>query len=94
MLYERVLVILNFKILRMKKSLLLLASALFVVSCSLPEGGNKGRLKKTDDVVRYDDPNAPHGTYEAKVDTTKAAPVQTAVAAPVEAAKVDSVKVK
>lgn len=79
----------------MKKSVLLLASALFVVSCSLPEGGNKGRIKKSDDVVRYDDPNAPHATYEAKADTAKTATVQTAaVIAKPEAAKVDSTKVK
>lgn len=90
-----VLVLLSFKILEMKKSVLLLASALLIVSCSLPEGGNKGRLKKTDDVVRYDDPNAPHGTHEAKADTVKTTPVKTAeVTVKPETAKVDSVKVK
>lgn len=78
----------------MKKSVLLLASALVIVSCSLPEGGNKGRVKKTDDVVRYDDPNAPKGTYKAVVDTTKAALVQTAAVEEMPAAKVDSVKAK
>lgn len=49
----------------MKKSVILLASAILVVSCDLPAGGNKGRIVKTDDIVRYDDPNAPHGTYKA-----------------------------
>mgnify|MGYP007088035619 FL=1 len=56
----------------MKKSVILLASAILVVSCDLPAGGNKGRLKKTDEVVRYDDPNAPHGTYHPTADSTKA----------------------
>ena len=55
----------------MKKSLILLASAILVVSCDIPQGGNKGRLKKTDDVVRYDDPNAPHGTYKPSADSAK-----------------------
>jgi len=50
---------------------ILLASAILVVSCDLPAGGNKGRIVKTDDVVRYDDPNAPHGTYEAAADSAK-----------------------
>jgi len=54
----------------MKKSVILLASAILVVSCDLPAGGNKGRIVKTDDVVRYDDPNAPHGTYTAPADST------------------------
>ncbi len=56
----------------MKKSVILLASAILVVSCDLPAGGNKGRLKKEGDVVRYDDPNAPHGTYHPTADSTKA----------------------
>jgi len=51
---------------------ILLASALLVISCDLPAGGNKGRIVKTDDVVRYDDPNAPHGTYKPAADSTKA----------------------
>ncbi|MPS72856.1 MAG: hypothetical protein E2590_06820 [Chryseobacterium sp.] len=55
----------------MKKSVILLASAILVVSCDLPAGGNKGRLKKTDEVVRYDDPNAPHGTYKPVADSSK-----------------------
>lgn len=55
----------------MKKSVILLASALLVISCDLPAGGNKGRLKKEGDVVRYDDPNAPHGTYHPTADSTK-----------------------
>ena len=49
-----------------------MASAILVVSCDLPAGGNKWRLKKTDEVVRYDDPNAPHGTYHPTADSTKA----------------------
>ena len=56
----------------MKKSLILLASAILVVSCDLPAGGNKGRIVKTDEVVRYDDPNAAHGTYKPASDTAKA----------------------
>ncbi|KAF1857494.1 hypothetical protein Lal_00042813 [Lupinus albus] len=48
------------------------------------QGGNKGALKKTDDVVRYDDENAEAPTYKEKTDTTTAKTV-----APV-AAKVDS----
>jgi len=56
----------------MKKTLILLASAVLVVSCDIPAGGNKGRIKKAEDVVRYDDPNAPHGTYKPTEDTVKA----------------------
>jgi len=56
----------------MKKSVILLASAIILVSCDIPAGGNKGRIKKTDEVVRYDDPNAPHGTYKPTADTTAA----------------------
>ncbi len=56
----------------MKKSVILLASAILVVSCDLPAGGNKGRIVKTDEVVRYDDPNAPHGTYKPAEDSAKA----------------------
>ena len=56
----------------MKKSVILLASAILVVSCDIPAGGNKGRIVKTDDIVRYDDPNAPHGTYKPAADTAKA----------------------
>ena len=55
----------------MKKSILLLAAAVLVVSCDVPQGGNKRVLKKTADVVSYDDPNAPHGTYEPTNDTVK-----------------------
>ena len=58
----------------MKKSVILLASAILVVSCDLPAGGNKGRLKKEGEVVRYDDPNAPHGTYKPTEDSTKVIP--------------------
>lgn len=57
----------------MKKSVILLASAILVVSCDLPAGGNKGRIVKTDEVVRYDDANAAHGTYKPASDTAKAA---------------------
>jgi|GEM_PF-559725 len=56
----------------MKKSVILLASAILVVSCDLPAGGNKGRIVKTDEVIRYDDPNAPHGTYKPAADTAEA----------------------
>lgn len=56
----------------MKKSVILLASAILVISCDIPAGGNKGRLKKEGDIVRYDDPNAPHGTYSPAADTVKA----------------------
>lgn len=56
----------------MKKSVILLASAILVISCDLPAGGNKGRIVKTDDVVRYDDQNAPKGTYAPASDTAKA----------------------
>jgi len=55
----------------MKKSVILLASAILVISCDIPAGGNKGRLKKEGDIVRYDDPNAPHGTYKPVADTAK-----------------------
>lgn len=55
----------------MKKSVILLASAILVISCDVPQGGNKIRLKKTDDVVRYSDPNAPEGTYKPVVDSAK-----------------------
>lgn len=55
----------------MKKSVILLASAILVVSCDLPAGGNKRVLKKTDEVIAYDDPNAPHGTYKPKADSAK-----------------------
>ncbi len=55
----------------MKKTLILLASAVLVMSCDIPAGGNKGRLKKEGDVVRYDDPNAPHGTYKPADDSVK-----------------------
>lgn len=55
----------------MKKSVILLASAILVMSCDLPAGGNKRVLKKTDPVVAYDDPNAPHGTYKLEADSAK-----------------------
>ena len=65
----------------MKKSVILLASALLVISCDLPAGGNKARLVKTDDVVRYDDANAPKGTFKPKADSTKAVSHVVAVSA-------------
>ena len=49
----------------MKKTVLL-------VSCELPQGGNKRVLKQTDDVVAYNDPNAPEGTYKPAADSAKA----------------------
>jgi len=55
----------------MKKSVILLASAILVISCDLPAGGNKRVLKKTDNVIAYDDPGAPHGTYKPSSDTLK-----------------------
>ena len=53
----------------MKKLVFAVAAASFLVSCGLPEGGNKGVLKKTEDVVRYDDENAEAPTYKAKTDS-------------------------
>ena len=55
----------------MKKSVILLASALLVISCDLPAGGNKARLVKTDDVVRYDDANAPKAVSHVVADSAK-----------------------
>ncbi|MCG2793554.1 MAG: hypothetical protein L6262_08425 [Weeksellaceae bacterium] len=51
-----------------------MATALLVVSCDIPAGGNKGRLKKTDDVVRYSDPSAPKATYSPVADTAQVEP--------------------
>ena len=53
----------------MKKLVFAVAAASFLVSCGLPEGGNKGVLKKTEDVVRYDDENADAPTYKEKTDS-------------------------
>lgn len=53
----------------MKKLVFAVAAASFLVSCGLPEGGNKGVLKKTEDVVRYDDENAEAPTYKEKTDS-------------------------
>ena len=53
----------------MKKLVFAVAAASFLVSCGLPEGGNKGVLKKTEDVVRYDDENAEAHTYKEKTDS-------------------------
>ena len=68
----------------MKKLVFAVAVASFLVSCGLPEGGNKGVLKKTEDVVRYDDENAEAPTYKEKTDS---ATVEQTAAAEV---KVDS----
>ena len=53
----------------MKKLVFAVAAASFLVSCGLPEGGNKGVLKKTEDVVRYDDENAEAPNYKEKTDS-------------------------
>ena len=53
----------------MKKLVFAVAAASFLVSCGLPEGGNKGVLKKTEDVVRYDDENAEAPTYKEKTNS-------------------------
>lgn len=55
----------------MKKLVFAVAAASFLVSCGLPEGGNKGAVKRTEDVVRYDDENAEASTYTEKSDTVK-----------------------
>lgn len=56
----------------MKKLVIAVAAASFLISCGLPEGGNKGAVKRTEDVVRYDDENAEAPTYKAKTDSAKA----------------------
>ncbi|HBR12635.1 MAG TPA: hypothetical protein DD740_10675 [Chryseobacterium sp.] len=56
----------------MKKTVILLASVVLLVSCNLPQGGNKRVLKQTEDVVAYNDPGAPHGTYKPTADSAKA----------------------
>lgn len=66
----------------MKKLVFAIATVSLLVSCGLPEGGNKGVVKQTDDVVRYDDVNAEAPTYKEKTDS---ASVKTA--APVEVKK-------
>ena len=48
----------------MKKLVFAIATVSLLVSCGLPEGGNKGVLKQTEDVVRYDDVNAEAPTYK------------------------------
>lgn len=55
----------------MKKTVILLASVVLLVSCELPQGGNKRVLKQTDDVVAYNDPGAPKGTYKPASDSAK-----------------------
>ncbi len=56
----------------MKKLVFAVAAASFLISCGLPEGGNKGAVKRTEDVVRYDDENAEAPTHKAKTDSVKA----------------------
>ena len=53
----------------MKKLVFAIATVSLLVSCGLPEGGNKGVLKQTEDVVRYDDVNAEAPTYKEKTDS-------------------------
>ena len=65
----------------MKKIVFAIAAVSLLVSCELPAGGNKGALKKTDDVVRYDDVNAEAPTYKEKTDS---ASVKTAAPAEVK----------
>lgn len=55
----------------MKKIVFAVVAASFLVSCGLPEGGNKGAVKRTEDVVRYDDENAEAPTYKEKSDSAK-----------------------
>lgn len=69
----------------MKKLVFAIATVSLLVSCGLPEGGNKGVLKQTEDVVRYDDANAEAPTYQEKTDS---ASVETA--APAVEVKKDS----
>ena len=71
----------------MKKIVFAVAAASFLVSCGLPEGGNKGVIKQTDDVVRYDDVNAEAPTYKEKADSAKGV-------TPAVEVKVDSAAVK
>ena len=42
----------------MKKIVFTLSIAIVATSCGMPEGGNKGVIKKEEGVVRYDDANA------------------------------------
>lgn len=58
----------------MKKIVFAVATASFLVSCGLPEGGNKGVIKQTEDVVRYDDAHAEAPTHVEKKDSTVAEP--------------------
>ncbi len=56
----------------MKKIVFALLLAIITTSCGMPEGGNKGVIKKEEHVVRYDDANAEKPTYQANkvVDST------------------------
>ncbi|MBP7173601.1 MAG: hypothetical protein KBA33_05960 [Cloacibacterium sp.] len=57
----------------MKKIVFTLSIAIVATSCGMPEGGNKGVIKKEEGVVRYDDANAEKPTHQVKevVDSTK-----------------------
>ena len=72
----------------MKKLVCAVAAASFLVSCGLPEGGNKGVLKKSEDVVRYDDENAEAPTHVEKKDSTVAEKPVTTVETKVDSASV------
>ena len=65
----------------MNKLVFAIATVSLLVSCGLPEGGNKGVVKQTEDVVRYDDVNAEAPTYKEKTDS---ASVKTAAPAEVK----------
>ena len=58
----------------MKKIVFAVAAASFLVSCGLPEGGNKGVVKKEEGVVRYDDENAETPTHVEKKDSVAVKP--------------------
>ena len=57
----------------MKKIVFAVAAASFLVSCGLPEGGNKGVVKKEEGVVRYDE-NAEAPTHVEKKDSVAVKP--------------------
>jgi len=58
----------------MKKIVFAVAAASFLFSCGLPEGGNKGVVKKEEGVVRYDDENAETPTHVEKKDSVAVKP--------------------
>lgn len=64
----------------MKKYILLLACAAFLTACKkVQEGGNKGVIKQTEDVVSYKDPNAPEPTFVEKAAAPRTEVVSTAI---------------